>query len=198
MLASAVRQFPGADPTREFIRVRNAFLADVHATFDCSLGRFFARRGVARDEIADLTQEVYLRLARQPDVGTIRSARAFVFATATNLLRDRFRRKLTRGYEQHIEAEVAEIPSESADPQKEVECTQQLNLALLAIRSLKPATRRAFLGHRVHGLSYADLAHQLGVSVSMIEKHMISAIATLRPLRPSHDPQGIPQPAGDD
>lgn len=100
------------------------------------------QEGVEGEVGAGLTQEVYLRLARQPDVGTIRSARAFVFATATNLLRDRFRRKLTRGHEQNVEAEAAEIPSESADPQTEVECTQQLNLAMLAIRSLKPATRR--------------------------------------------------------
>lgn len=183
MLAAAA-QFPGLDSSAQFMHARNAFLSQTHASFDGSLRRFFARKGVARDEIADFTQEVYLRLARQPDVATIRSAQAFVFATAGNLLRDRFRRKLTRGSQLSFEEEEREIAAEGADPQKEAECTQQLHIALNAIRSLKPATQRAFLGHRLQGLSYTELAHELGVSVSMIEKHMISALAILRPLAP--------------
>lgn len=182
MLAAAV-QFPGLDSSPEFSDARTAFLSQAHANFDCVLRRFFARKGVARDEIADLTQEVYLRLARRPDVATIRSAQAFIFVTAANLLHDRFRRQWTRGCQLSFEEEDRQIPAEGGDPQQAVEYTQQLRLVLSAIRSLKPVTQRTFLGHRLRGLSYAELAHELGVSVSMIEKHMISAIAVLRPLR---------------
>jgi DNA-directed RNA polymerase specialized sigma24 family protein len=35
----------------------------------------------------------------------------------------------------------------------------------------------------MRGQSYAELARELGVSVSMIEKHMIRAIAALSPVR---------------
>lgn len=183
MPAAAALEFSSPEPSRNYLHARNAFLSQAHASFDCSLRRFFARKGVARDEIADLTQEVYLRLARRPDVATIRSAQAFVFVTAANLVHDRFRRKSTRGAQLSFEDEDQEIAAEGTDPQKEVECTQQLRLVLSAIHSLKPATQRAFLGHRLRGQSYAELAHELGVSVSMIEKHMICAIAVLRPLR---------------
>lgn len=162
---------------------RNAFLAEAHANFDASLRRFFARRGLAWDEIADLTQEVYLRLARQDDVASIRSAQAFVFATATNLLRDRFRRRSTRGVERSVESDAVEIPAEGVDPEKAVECSQQLQAAWRIVCSLKPATRRVFVGHRMQGHSYAELARELGVSVSMIEKHMICAIGALNLMR---------------
>jgi RNA polymerase sigma-70 factor (ECF subfamily) len=50
------------------------------------------------------------------------------------------------------------------------------------IGKLRPATRRVFLGHRLRGQSYSELSSEPGVSVSMIEKHMIAAIAALRPL----------------
>jgi len=50
------------------------------------------------------------------------------------------------------------------------------------IGKLRPATRRVFLGHHLRGQSYSELSRELGVSVSRIEKHMIAAIAALRPL----------------
>jgi RNA polymerase sigma factor (sigma-70 family) len=182
MLSHGVAAFA---PRSEYrcVHARNAFLSEAHANFDGSLRRFFARRGIARDEIADLTQEVYLRLARQPDVTSIRSAQAFVFTTAMNLVRDRFRRRATRGIERRLAAETVEIPAEGVDPEKSAECSQQLSAVWKVVGSLKPATQRVFVGHRMHGQSYAELAQELGVSVSMIEKHMISAIGALSPLR---------------
>ena len=159
-----------------------AFVAQAHACFDGSLRRFFARRGVARDDIDDLIQDVYLRLVRQPEVGGIHSAQAFVFTTATNLLRDSYRRRLTRGTESSFDAEGVDLPAEGVDPQRSAECSQHLQAAHEVIRTLKPATQRVFLGHRIRGQSYAELAHELGVSISMIEKHMICAIAALMPV----------------
>lgn len=159
-----------------------AFVAQAHACFDDGLRRFFARRGVARDDIDDLIQDVYLRLARQPEVGGIRCAQAFVFTTAGNLLRDSYRRRSTRGAETSVDADGIDLPAEGVDPQRSAEFSQHLQAAHAVIRTLKPATQRVFLGHRVRGQSYAELAHELGVSVSMIEKHMISAIAALVPV----------------
>ena len=160
----------------------NAFLSQVHANFDGGLRRFFASRGIARDDIADLVQEVYLRLARQPDVGTIKCAQAFVFATAINLMRDCFRRRLARGVDRSLEADGIDIPAEGVDPERAADCMQQLSAVSRVVSSLKPATQRVFVGHRLKGQSYTTLANQMGVSVSMVEKHMMCAIAAIRPL----------------
>jgi len=50
------------------------------------------------------------------------------------------------------------------------------------LAGLKPNTREAFELHRIHGNSYAEIALQMGVSVSMVEKHIMAAIAALRAL----------------
>ena len=44
---------------------------------------------------------------------------------------------------------------------------------------LKPKTRAIFLAHRVHGLSYAEIANRTGLSVKGVEKQMSKAIAHL-------------------
>lgn len=176
-MATALRVLPRS------VSARNEFLAQAHASCDSRLRRFFAKRGIARDEICDLTQEVYLRLMRQTDLSSIRSAQAFLYTTAMNLLRDRFRRRASRGVESSVEGDQVDAPAEGVDPQRAAECDQQLRQAWAIVASLKPATRQVFMGHRVDGYSYAELARELGVSVSMIEKHMIRAIGALAPLR---------------
>lgn len=157
----------------------SAFLADIHTRFDLILKGFFAKQGLQREQVEDLTQEVYLRLARRPELTSIENIKAFVFATARNLLRDRFRRKKTRGIQLDIESEE-QVATESADPVEALEFTQILDKAMQVLGTLKPATQRVFLMHRINGLSHSEIALTLGVSASLIEKHMISAIAALR------------------
>jgi RNA polymerase sigma-70 factor (ECF subfamily) len=160
----------------------HAFLAAAHAAFDPNLRRFFARRGVPRDDLDDMVQEVYLRLARQPGLQDVRSAEAFVIAIAGNLLRDDYRRRGRRGPTVSLDAARLESLPDGHDPQRSVECSQHIAAAGSVLGALRPATRRVFLGHRLAGHSYAELSRELGVSVSMIEKHMIAALSALRPL----------------
>ena len=154
---------------------------DIYSTFHDKIRRYLARLA-GENDAEDLTQEVYLRLVRRPECVGIENTKAFVFTIARNLLRDRFRRKKTHGQELDIEAQE-QIAAETADPLQTLELSQQLDKAMNVIGTLKPAAQRVFLLHRVSGLSHAEVANELGVSVSLIEKHMISAIAALRPLR---------------
>ena len=65
-------------------------------------------------------------------------------------------------------------------PEEALEYEERLAQVLAALAALKPVTRQAFVLHRVHGHSYAEIARVTGVSVSMVEKHMMTAIAALR------------------
>lgn len=151
-------------------------------SFGDGLRRFFLRRGVPRDDVDDLIQDVYLRLLRQCDAPHVRYEQAFVYTTAMNLLRDRYRRNVARGTVESLHDSGEDIAAEGFDPERSAECTQHLHEVVRTVRRLKPATREVFLGHRLSGLSYADLARELGVSISMIEKHMIAALAALGPV----------------
>ena len=60
---------------------------------------------------------------------------------------------------------------------------QNLAAAAAAIRALPPKTRDAFLLHRFEGLTYRQIAGRLGISVSMIEKHIAEALRQLKTSR---------------
>jgi len=68
-------------------------------------------------------------------------------------------------------------------PDRRILGREQLDQALDVIRSLPPRTRDAFLLHRFEDLTYRQIADRLGVSVSMIEKHLAEALKRLKSAR---------------
>ena len=105
---------------------------------------------------------------------------AFVFTLARNLVRDRARRLHTRAAAQSITLDDIDLSCEQPTPDQWLELAQRLAQVKKALASLKPRTREAFVLHRVHGDSYAAIAIQMDISVSMVEKHIMSAMIALR------------------
>ena len=155
-------------------------VALLHARFGRQVQRFFTRRGVARGDAEDLAQEVFLRLVQQRDDAVLQDPKAFIFTIALNLMRDRARRGHMRAVSLSLPADDLDLVCEDASPVDQLERDERLSKAFDALAGLKPATRRAFLLHRIDGLSHNDVARELVVSNSMVEKHIMTAIAALR------------------
>ena len=66
------------------------------------------------------------------------------------------------------------------DPEQHAAHDESLERLLQALARLPESTCRALVLHRFEGLRYADIARQLGVSVSMVEKHISAALVVLR------------------
>ena len=160
------------------------FFADrftmLHARFQRPLQRYFAGYRLNADDVDDLTQEVFLRLASGGCPAELHRPEAFVFTMARNLVRDRARRLYTKAASVSVTLDDVELRSTEPTPEEALEHEERLDQVMVALESLKPATRRAFWLHRVHGYSHAEIARATGVSVSMIEKHVMTAIAVLR------------------
>ena len=152
----------------------------LHQQLRGPLQRFFATYRLNADDADDLTQEVFLRLVRPGQAGELRDPVAFVFTLARNLVRDRARRLYTRCARASVAIEEVELPCGMPTPEQALEQQDRLRAAESVLASLKPNAREAFLLRRVYGHEYADIAARMGVSVSMIEKHMMAATAALR------------------
>jgi RNA polymerase sigma factor (sigma-70 family) len=152
----------------------------LHARLHRPLRRFFAAYRLSAEDAEDLAQEVFLRLTRPGQIDGLRDPEAFAFTLARNLVRDRARRLQTRCSNSSVAVEELNLPCSRPTPDQAIEHYERLQSADTALASLKPSTRAAFLMHRVDGLGYSDVAARMGVSVSMVEKHIMAAIAVLR------------------
>jgi RNA polymerase sigma-70 factor (ECF subfamily) len=162
---------PAADP--------HELITEMFRDLDGALRRFLHRRVRCRDDVEDLAQEVYLRMTRHPDLRQVECLKAFAYQTALNLVRDRSRRAYTRSLGQSIPIDSIDLPG-GDDPVEQAMHDERLEQLVEALAMLPSPTRRALMLHRVEGLTYADIAADLGVSVSMVEKHISAALAALR------------------
>jgi RNA polymerase sigma-70 factor (ECF subfamily) len=155
-------------------------LGDLHHRYCAPLKRYFQNYRLNLADAEDLVQEVFVRLAGLDSCMTLRRPEAFIFTLARNLLRDRARRLHIRAGARSIGLHGLELCCARPTPEERLEFEQELAQAERVLAALKPSARTAFVMHRVHGESYAAIASQMNVSVSMVEKHIMSATSLLR------------------
>ena len=128
--------------------------------------------GNAFDE-ADLAQSTFLRLLVADDVGRIAEPRAYLTTIARNLLVNQVRR---RAIEQAYLEALAHLP-EPAAPPPEVRLMVLETLVEIDRRldGLPAAAKQAFLLAQLEGLSHAEIAAELSISVSTVKRHLAKA-----------------------
>lgn len=141
----------------------------------------YLRANLRSDEDAhDMAQEVYLRIARHQDVSKIQSLKAFVFAIAKNLLRDKSRRCVTKLSAKSISIDDVTLAAAGGDPLEQIEADERRHCIDSVIAGLRPACREAYTFRWTYGLSHAAIAEHMEISVSMVEKHISTALRALR------------------
>lgn len=127
------------------------------------------------DQAADLAQDIFVRLLHSPQqLNSLVEPRAWLTTVARRLVIDKLRRdRLERAY-QEVLLQLPEVEMPSPETQLQMMQTLETLDALLAGLGEKP--RMAFLLSRLDGLTYPDIAQQLGISISSVEKYMAKAI----------------------
>lgn len=161
---------------------RARFLDMLYRQYASALLRFISRQNVSPEEAKEIVQETYCRLQQMPQVETLESPRGYLFRTAINLARDAKRQRRRQGELANAsEASAAdEVPSEAPTAYQVLKGEQELAIIRQAIAELSPTCRQVFILHRFGNATYGQIAARLGVSVSMIEKHVSAALAHLK------------------
>ncbi len=160
---------------------RSGVLEALSARLRTPLRRFFEKRNIPRDEIEDLTQEVFLRLAGRAGVESMKRVEAYLFATAANLLRDRHRRLMARAAERHepYEEGIHGSSQETVGPDRALLGAQRVEQLIAGLRELPERTRVIFTLYHLEDMPHQQIAQRLGIAVSTIEKQMARAHAHL-------------------
>jgi len=170
---------PPKPDTKEAVRKR-ILIDALYRTYHGALRQFLARYCRNRDEVADIVQETYCRVQRAGNVDQIRNPKAFLFRVASNVWLNE--RKLLRNELERAtpDLEGLEIASDDPGPYRSVMGEQELSLVRAALDELPPTCREAFVMNRFQSMTFPQIATELGLSVSMIEKHVSYAISYMR------------------
>ena len=129
-------------------------------TYNAPLVRYLTRRLGDRDWAEEVAQETFLRALRQDRID---NERAWLFAVATNLVRDEARKDSRRRRHLALLAEQ-ERAEEAVEPEPtSLERAQDAAMARRAVEALAERDRLALL-MREEGLSYDEIAVALDLS----------------------------------
>ncbi len=132
-------------------------------TYHGPLVRYLTRRLGDRDWAEEVAQETFLRALRQD---TLASERSWLFAVATNLVRDDARKNERRRRHLAVLAEQERDSVFEVEPTS-LERAQEGALARRAIDALAERDRLALL-MKEEGLNYEEIAETLGLSVGSV------------------------------
>src|SRR5882757_8725804 len=142
------------------------------------LRRLLRSRGRSIDDTEDLIQEAFLRLQVYCRDKKVVQPEAFLVRTALNLSIDQHRRETVASL---VPGALDAMQLIDPNPSPDAVCAAQERLQHMraGLANLSPRQREVFLLNRVEGLTFMQIAAQLNLSMSMIEKHAAKAVLAM-------------------
>ena len=144
---------------------------------------FLSRQVNDRDTAADLAQESFVRvLAAQQAGQAVLDMRALLYRTARNLVIDQHRRNEVRKHDDLDALPEDQHPSapQHLQPEEALASSQVIRAYVATIEALPARCREAYVLHVFDELSHAQIAQHMGISVSMVEKHVVRAMVACK------------------
>lgn len=157
------------------------FLSSLFRQHHSDAVRFASRLVGGRENGEEVVQNAWLSLVARKNEAPIEHPKTYFFTATRNAAIDftmRERREWANrvDFESLSEADVADSTVERYEQRRQV-----ASLAVF-LNELPPSCRQAFLMHKVEGYTHSEVAEKLGVSTSMVEKHVVRALIHCRDL----------------
>jgi len=123
----------------------------------------------------DLLQETYLRVSRALGERTIDHLEPFVFQTARNLALDHLRTRRLQArtlLEDVPSAIIHSVATSQSTPEEAADAERLLMRLNASLGQLSARQQRIFILSRLHGCSYLEIAGELNVSASTVQKEL--------------------------
>jgi RNA polymerase sigma-70 factor (ECF subfamily) len=137
---------------------------------------YLSKRFPSLPDHDDIVQEAYSRLLRVAGNGEITYAKGFLFTVARNLAIDMLRRR--QKVEHESISEMVEMPAleEAPGVVDALERQRRLDVLVEAMASLPERCREVTMLRHLDGLSYKEIAVQLGISPNTVKLHIVKGV----------------------
>lgn len=171
-----------APAARDSVRAaRMVLIEGLFKRYRRSLLWYLSRLVRSPAEAEDVAQEAFLRLlgAERLEADPYR-ARNYLFATATNVVRDNYRRRTARSEGAHVAVDDLQIESDDPEAGRVVDAERGKSIVDSALHDLPPRPREAFLLYVQDEMTYERIPLKLGVSKKTIERDIALTLALCR------------------
>jgi RNA polymerase sigma-19 factor, ECF subfamily len=166
------------DPPTDKKPKNSARVEETIRAYDRELRGFLLRRLRDQREFSeDIRQEIYLRMLRFTDTDLVKEPRAYLYRVARNVLHDRQllwareRATFDSSADGVMDQGITEDESTRVDKARDVE---------RIVAQLPPLYRAVLLLRTTKGLSYGEIAKELGISVHTVKKYLRLALVECR------------------
>lgn len=154
-----------------------------------ALVRYLGRTWRHREEIADLRQEIYIRVYEAAQKSRPLQPKSFLFTAARHLMIDHIRRRRIVAIDTVGDLDVLNVPGIDENvPEQRASAHQELRRLADALDQLPPKCREVIWMRRVEDLPQKEVAIRLNVTQKTVEKHVMKGTrllaAALFPLTP--------------
>jgi RNA polymerase sigma factor (sigma-70 family) len=160
-------------------RARRDFVATVEHKYGRALRRFLSMRlRHASADVADIFQEIFLRLLRVKDHESIRNPQAYLYTVASHVLYQyTLGKSAVPDTGEPLEL-LAQLQAETfPDPAIEVDLQQRITDVARALEKLSPRAYATLVMYRCEGMTLEEIGERLGVSRPMARKYLTRALA---------------------
>lgn len=146
---------------------------------EAALMQFLQHNWRNKADIADLRQDVYTQVFDAAQKTIPDNTRAFVFATARNLLINRLKREHIVPIEAVADVEALNAAIEAPGPERSTIARDELRRLQAALDRLPPRCREAVILGRIEGLSGREIAQRMGITEQAVSHHLITGVRAL-------------------
>lgn len=158
--------------------VNSWFIREV-LPLEAALMQFLRRCVRDGSDVADLRQDVYVRVYEAAQKKIPNPVRPFLITTARNLVIDRVRREQVVSIEAVADLAELEIAEDKPGPERSVMARQELRRLQMALDRLPPRCREAIMLRKVEGLTGREIAARMGITLDTVNEYLAIGMFSL-------------------
>jgi len=154
---------------------------------ETDLRAWLRRARLGREDVEDIIQEAYCKVAELSSVDHILSPRAYFFTVAKNIAFMRIRRARIVRIDTVDEIERLDVMSDAPSPERETAARYELARVMRLIAALPSRCRQVFEMRKVQGLPQKEIARVLGLSETTVENEAAKGLRLIMRSMASED-----------